>query len=191
MKNTLLILFAAVLMITACSKSNDNTLVQTTKATVQNSQGASAKVAAKVARSINGSMHYVYTTDFDLPCDCGTAGAPAGNYTGTGTFTHLGVSSSKIKPCLSPIFSGTTMIGQHVGVECGTLVAANGDEIYLNILPYDIMFSGADAVGVCNIDIMGGTGRFAGATGHLSGTATVHLLAGTADLAGVTGTISY
>lgn len=191
MKNGLLALFAAALLITSCSKKNDNTLLQSTQATEQGSQALSAKGGAKVARNISGSMHYVFTTEFDLPCDCGTAGEAAGNYTGTGTFTHLGRSSSMIKPCLSPIFSGSTMIGQHVGMECGTLVAANGDEIYINIQPYDIMFSGADAVGVCNIDITGGTGRFAGATGHLSGTATVHLLAGTADLTGVAGTINY
>jgi hypothetical protein len=191
MKNRLLVLFATVLLITSCSKKDDKSLVQTTQTTLHDTERASEKIAAKASHSITGSVHYTYTTDFDLPCDCGSAGAPAGNYTGSGTFTHLGLSSSKIKPCLSPIFSGATMIGQHVGVECGTLVAANGDELYINILPYDIMFSGSDAIGVCNIDIIGGTGRFTSATGHLSGTANVHLLEGTADLTGVTGTIYY
>jgi hypothetical protein len=188
MKNSLLLMFAAMLLITSCSKTNDNALVQ---ATSQDNQKAAARTTGKVDHSISGSMHYVYTTDFDLPCDCGTAGTAAGNYIGSGTFTHLGLSSSKIKPCLSPIISGGTVVGQHVGMECCTFAAANGDEMYCNILPYDIMLSGADAIGVCNIDIIGGTGRLASATGHLSGTATVHLLAGTADLTGVTGIINY
>jgi hypothetical protein len=144
-----------------------------------------------MANTISGSIHYTYTTAFDLPCDCGTAGTAAGNYIGSGTLTLLGLSSSKIKPCLSPIYSGTTVTGQHVGMECNTLVAANGDELYCNILPYDIMYSGMDAVGVCNVDIIGGTGRFTGATGHFAGTATVHLLLGTADLEGISGTINY
>jgi hypothetical protein len=182
MKNQILLLSVALLFITSCSKTNDKTLVQ--------SQVNTPRSAGKAARTISGSIHYTYTTDFDLPCDCG-AQVSAGNYVGTGTLTHLGMSSSKIKPCLSPLYSGASMIGQHVGTECNTLAGADGDELYCNILPYDILFAGADAIGVINIDIIGGTGKFAGATGHFSGTATVHLSLGTADLEGINGTIDY
>jgi hypothetical protein len=185
MKNQLVLLSAAILFITSCSKTNNNSVVPVAN------QSTMPKAAARASNPLSGSIHYTYTTSFDLPCDCGTTAAPAGNYSGTGILTHLGLSSTKIKPCLSPLYSGTTLIGQHVAVECNTLTAANGDELYCNILPYDILFVGADAIGVCNVDIAGGTGRFAGATGHFAGMATVHLTTGTADLTGISGTINY
>jgi hypothetical protein len=191
MKNQLLLLGFFFVFITACSKKNDPaaTAPVNNNATTTN-QGNHPKFAGKSDNTISGSIHYTFTTSFDLPCDCGTY-TSAGNFYGTGILTHLGLSTSKIKPCLSPIYSGPVQIGEHVGVECNTLTAANGDELYCNILPYDVLFSGVDAVGTIDVDITGGTGIFSGATGHFSGLATVHLTLGTADLTGINGTINY
>src|SRR3569833_3090037 len=145
MKKQILFVMVMMLVIASCKKSGDKIVQTTSRASAHNG-------AARAATPISGSIHYTFTTSFDLPCDCG-ANSPAGNYLGSGTLSGLGMCSTKIKPCLSPIFSGGTLIGQHVGVECNTLAAANGDELYCNILPYDIMFVGSDAVGIVNVDI--------------------------------------
>lgn len=180
MKKMLLFLLSGALMVTACNKG--------TKEDISNS--AVVKTVGKQARPFTGSITYHFATDFDLPCDCG-AYYPAGSFYGTGNLSHLGMSSSKIKPCLSPLFSGTEHIGDHVGVECASFVAANGDELYLYTHPYDLMTSGPYGIGTCTADFVGGTGRFASATGSFTGTVTVHAATGTATLTNINGTINY
>jgi hypothetical protein len=182
MKKQVLFLFVGAMIFSSCSKRND----QLTTDNVSMPKVA----AAKASVPFTGSVTYHYTPDYDLPCDCGTY-YPAGNFYGTGNFTHLGLSSSRIKPCLSPLFSGGTHIGDHVGVECASFTAANGDEVYLYTHPYDLMTSGAYGIGTCTVDFVGGTGRFAHATGSFTGTVTVHAASGTATLTDVNGTINY
>ncbi|MES2702051.1 MAG: hypothetical protein V4649_05400 [Bacteroidota bacterium] len=184
MKKSLLTLMSAAVLFASCSK-NDNK-ENGTVCGVRPTQTA----AAKSAQPFTGQITYHFTMDYDLPCDCGSY-YPAGNFYGTGNLTHLGASSSRIKPCLSPIFSGTTQIGDHVGVECASFVAANGDELYMYTHPYDLMYSGSVATGTCNVDFAGGTGRFAGATGSFTGTVTVHPATGMATLTDINGTINY
>lgn len=180
MKKTLLFLMSGALLVTACTKgTNENT-----------SKNAVVKTAARQASPFTGSITYHFAPDIDLPCDCGSY-YPAGNFYGTGNLNHLGMSSSKIKPCLSPIITDAGHVGDHVGVECASFVAANGDELYLYTHPYDLMYSGPFAVGTCTADFVGGTGRFASATGSFTGTVTVHAATGTATLTEVNGTINY
>ena len=183
MKHRLLLLAVALFFITSCSRTNDNNVVPTA------TNDTPHKVAGKSAKTLTGSLHFSSTNSFDLQCNCGSVGSvPGGNFLGTGTLTHLGLSTSKINPCIYPIDGGS---GFHVLLECNTLIAANGDELTCHILPYDIIWSGSDLIGTAEIDIIGGTGRFAGATGHFSGITNVHFFIGTADMTGINGTINY
>ncbi len=178
-KHFLLIVSAAVL-ISSCSKNDNHTTV-----TPVNSE---VKTAAKCGKTISGSISYAFTTAFDLPCSCGSY-TSTGNYAGSGTLTHLGLTTSDIKPCVSPLPGG---VGYHVGVECGTLVSASGDQVYTNILPYDILLVAPNiAVGTLTVEITGGTGRFEGASGSFTGVANVYFATGTALLNDINGTINY
>jgi hypothetical protein len=203
MKKSLLLMTGMIIFMTSCTKTNKDTLTDNTA-----SPTSTHTIAGKHSRPFKGSINYAFATNFDLPCDCGSYSV-AGNFYGTGNFTELGLTTSKIKPCVSPIYAtrptapvtnghtaespflGGTPIGNHVGVECASFVAANGDELYLSIRPYDLMFGPAAAVGTCYVDIVGGTGRFTTATGTFSGTVTVPYTTGTASMTGVDGVIEY
>jgi hypothetical protein len=191
MKKQLLLFVSAALIFSSCSKSNSNNAVPDPNTTSATNGSTQPKVAGRGAKEFSGSLAYSFTTAFDLPCTFGSF-TPVGNLYGTGTISHLGLSSSKIKPCVIPIFSGGTQIGDSVGVECATLVSASGDEVYTNIRPYGLYFIGpTSAMGMLHADITGGTGRFAGATGGFTGTVTVFFSTGTATCTGITGTINY
>lgn len=115
-------------------------------------------------KKLKGSMTFHISETYDLPCNCGQFQS-AGTYSGSGNISHMGNTTSDIKPCIAPIFQGTALVGYHVGVQCGSLKAANGNYLYVNINPYDLNFTNAGAVGVVKIDIIGGTGKFKKATG--------------------------
>ncbi len=181
MRTYLSLLLGIVLLASSCRKT-ENVVPS----------GASADIAAtaKQSRPISGNMYYQFASDYDLPCDCGS-NFPAGNFYGSGTMTHLGNANSKIKPCVSPIFSGTTQIGNHVAIECATFIAANGDEIWCTTRPYNLMFGATAASGTAIVDFVGGTGRFANATGTVTGLVTVPYGTGTASFTNINGTINY
>src|SRR5690606_10600790 len=103
--------------------------------------------------------------------------------------THLGKTYSMVKPCLAPIMQDGNYIGDHVGVECAYFQAANGDFLYCYTYPYDMYISPVGSVGIANVDFVGGTGRFANATGSFSGTVTVGPTGAT--FSNINGTIIY
>ena len=81
--------------------------------------------------------------------------------------------------------------GDHVAVECCIFVAANGDELHCYVHPYDLIYGPLAESGTAFVDFVGGTGRFANATGSCSGVVTVPYGSGTATFTNVTGTINY
>ncbi|MBS1773048.1 MAG: hypothetical protein JST82_09305 [Bacteroidetes bacterium] len=192
MKSRLLLIAAAVMIIASCRKSNESPIqsVQNAGTETETPAVSTSKSTKDCGKPFHGEMIYYFTNDFNLPCNCGTA-TPVGNLFGTGNLSHLGLSTSKIKPCSVPIMVGTNYIGDHIAVECGSFVAANGDELYCYTYPYDLMFGATAAVGTIHCDFVGGTGRFKHATGSFTGTITVSYTAPTATLTGITGTIDY
>lgn len=182
MKLQLLSILGAALLISSCTKSSNEELTgNTTPNTLSN-----ARVAGK---PFKGAMMYHYNSELDLTCDCQEY-TSAGTFSGTGNITVLGLTTSDIKPCAAPIFAGGAFVGNHVGVECASFVAANGDKVYLYTHPYDVVFTAAGLVGHPSIDIIGGTGRFSAATGSFTATLTI-LTASDAALTDINGTISY
>lgn len=181
MRKQFLLLLCATIVISSCRKE-------------ENFAPASApsdiESIAKQAKSISGSMYYHFDAENDLTCDCGSF-FPAGTFSGSGNLTHMGLSTSQIKPCVSPLYSGSTQVGNHVGIECAYFQAANGDKIYCTTRPYNLMFTATAAVGTAIVDFTGGTGRFAGATGTITGLVTVPYGTGTASFTNINGTINY
>ena len=168
-------------MVASCKKANEDFIGPST------TNGKDLMKSNPVTRSLSGSIQYALTTTQNLPCACNTGFFSSGIYAGSGTLTHLGLSSSLINPCVT-----YTASGLYVGTECNTLIAANGDELHCLILPYNLYWGpGGNASGVSQVTITGGTGRFTGATGQLSGVVTIHTTTQTADFTSISGTVTY
>jgi hypothetical protein len=180
MKIKLLSIICLALAIGSCRKANND---------MQTGDKPNVAAAAKTARPFSGTMTYHFTTDFDLACTHPST-IPAGNYLGAGNLSHLGATTSKFEPCIVPLFSGNNVIGLHVMHVCGSFVASNGDEVYCSSRPYDLMFTNTGAVGSTTIDFAGGTGRFANASGTITGIVT-NDNSGNSVLSNINGTISY
>ena len=182
MKNKLLLMALATLLIASCSKESNTTIP-----VISENQASMAKKGPQ-ARPFTGSMTYNFAADENLPCDCGDF-FPIGTYSGTGNLSHLGKTTSLIKPCVGPLLENGNLVGNHVGVECAYFLAANGDSLYCYTYPYDLYFTPVGAVGIATVDFTGGTGRFKNATGSFTGTVTVGQT--TATFTNLKGTIIY
>lgn len=183
MKNQLLLIVMIAVLAASCQKSDNGMSLS------QDPQSGSALKNNGVP--FKGAMLYTQSTTLNLPCNCG-AMSTVGNFDGQGNITHFGLLKSKNKTCASPIMAGSIQIGNHIVIECGSFVAANGDEIYVNIAPYDIYFGNTAASGTMSAEFAGGTGRFANATGSFTGTITVpYSNPNTVSLTNINGTINY
>jgi len=170
-----LILFGFILLM-GCNKSR-NEIVPTPTTTTPT-------VAMRADNPFAGTVIYKASFTYDLPCDC-KGFMPVGTYVGTGNLTHLGLITSNIKPCVSP-----TAYGYHVAVECGSFIAANGDELYCDTAPYDLYWGADGASGAIIVTFSGGTGRFAEARGSFTGIISIDAL-GNGKLDNINGTINY
>lgn len=98
----------------------------------------------------------------DLTCDCGEV--PPLFIQGSGNISHMGLVQSDGVSCAIPQPWGFSVDG------CVSLVAANGDEVFANVDPYDLIF---DTTCFCKANgstfgqIIGGTGRFLNAVGEV------------------------
>ena len=173
MKYSMVLIALTVLSFSACRKETGVQPAGVTSETVP-------ALMKKGPKPFKGTMVYEPTTTFNLPCNCGSF-IDFGTLTGTGNLTHLGLTTSDIKPCI--VFTAT---GFHVGVECGSFVAANGDQLYTTVNPYDLYYTPAGFTGTLHVDFNGGTGKFSGATGGFDATlqidfsniATLHITSG-------------
>ena len=168
------------LLFSSCSKNEE-------EVAPAEAAGKSTTVAAKKmpSKPFKGSMTFVPSTNYNLPCNCPPTAPAYGTLVGTGNITHLGLATSYIMPCASP-----TTTGLDVAMECAKFVAANGDQIYTYTYPYQMVFTPTGATGNIVVDFTGGTGKFTAASGSF--TATVTLTSnGVAVMSNIDGTISY
>lgn len=175
-----MLMAATAILFASCSKDSD-TMVSTVDA-------GSSLTKKAVSKPIKGQFTYSFAPSEDLPCDCGDY-YPVGTFEGTGKLSHLGKSYSQIKPCVKPLIQDGQQIGEEVGVECAFFVAANGDSLYCYTYPYNLYYSPVGAVGYATVDFTGGTGRFANASGTITGKVTVG--PGGASFADISGNIIY
>lgn len=129
-----------------------------------------------VEKHFTGVIDYVRVApeELSISCEC-TEPAEIGNwFSGTGNITHMGNSTSETIPCITYILLEGNVIGYTVEAQCNTLVAANGDELFMEVEPYTMLLDFncfCQFTGSANVSFNGGTGRFADATG--TGTADV------------------
>ncbi len=185
MKSKLVIMAFALLSVAACRKSTNMVANTEVPSMTSNSAAKGTSVPFK------GAMTYTLNPNLNLPCNCGAL-ITVGDFEGVGNVTHMGLLKSKYKTCASPIMAGSIMIGNHVVIQCGSFTAANGDEVYVNIAPYDLMFGQATATGLVNAEFNGGTGRFTNATGGFKGVITLNYNnPNVVTLTNIDGTINY
>jgi hypothetical protein len=129
--------------------------------------GASAPAAVTVPITLNYAATFEVTLGDPSPCE----GVPITD-TATGTGSHLGRFTATYPHCVN--FAANTFSGT------ATFTAANGDLLLV------LLGGSADdpaCTTVCEVSftgtIVGGTGRFEGAEGTLTGTGTVNLIAST------------
>jgi hypothetical protein len=129
--------------------------------------GASAPAAVTAPITLNYTATFTVTLDDPRPCE----GVPITD-TATGTGSHLGRFTATYPHCVN--FAANTFSGT------ATFKAANGDLLFV------LLGGSADdptCTTTCGVSftgsIIGGTGRFEGAVGPLTGTGTVDLVAST------------
>ncbi len=194
MKKKLLIIALVAATAMGCNKAaNNHGIAPSAEATLAASDVMPEGAAGKsTARPFKGSLTYNLNTSLGLPCNCGSL-IPLGDFEGAGTVTHMGLLKAKNKTCVAPIIVSGNYVGNRITVECASFVAANGDQIFCNIPPYDLYFTAQGvATGTLEAEFTGGTGRFVNATGSFTGTMTVPLSnTNTAVLSNINGTIGY
>jgi len=140
---------------------------------------APATAAVTVPITLNYAGTFTVTPEDPSPC----AGVPLTD-TLTGTGSHLGRSTATYPHCVN--FAANTFAGT------ATFTAPNGDLLAV-LLGGSADNPACAATGICPVTftatINGGTGRFQGAEGTLTGTGTVDLNASTVTAA-LTGTIN-
>lgn len=130
--------------------------------------GASAPAAVTAPITLNYTATFQVTPDDPSPCE----GVPITD-TATGTGSHLGRFTATYPHCVN--FAANTFSGT------ATFKAANGDLLFV------LLEGSADdptCTTTCGVSfttgtILGGSGRFEGAGGALTGTGTVDLVAST------------
>lgn len=188
MKKNFFLAMLVALIFVSCSKTDDP-FIPVNESTNQNETGVLNK---KDYHEISGKLTYKSSTAFDL--DCGDHWSEGyftdGNYLGQGELKSLGNTKSKTKAWVNFIYGSAGPIGVHIGYQCLSFTAPNGDDLYLSTDGYNLYFnSTGSAVGTCEFAFAGGTGKYTNATGSFKGD-VVNPLTGsfTVDL---TGKLSY
>jgi hypothetical protein len=184
MKGKLLLAALVILVIVSCRKSVSNMISE-------GSNTPSASASKSHAVPFKGNMTYVLNPTLNLSCNCGSM-INVGDFDGAGITTHMGNLTSRNKTCATPIVIGTTHIGNHIVIQCGSFTTANGDQIFVNINPYDLMFGNTCATGQLTAEFAGGTGRFVNATGSFTGLITLNYSnPNVVTLTNINGSINY
>lgn len=133
-----------------------------------------------VTRPWNGTWSGVTTVNGN----CANGGL-LGVDSGTGQAEHMGSSTHLSTYCLDPV----TLTGSGIGVE----TAANGDELYFRLTLQIIMTSASGGIWMEAETVIGGTGRFAGATGSSTSSGTFTFTSPTTTVweGTHTGTLTY
>ncbi len=117
---------------------------------------------AKKLKPFKGTLISYPAESVDLSCNCGEV--PPLFIQGSGDISHMGEVQSDGVSCAIPQPWGFSVDG------CVSLVAANGDEVFADVDPYDLIFDTTcfcKANGTTYGQITGGTGRFANAAGEV------------------------
>jgi hypothetical protein len=128
--------------------------------------------------SLTGSGIAAFITD-------GAGHVIGANVTGSGTATHLGLYTTVARITFTPDPDNPILV--HPGGEA-TLTAANGDK--LNLIVVDGVMDVTTGIGTGHFRFVGGTGRFANASGITENVVVQNLVTGAFELT-VVGSIDF
>ncbi len=152
-KNIFVSLFFILFVISSCQK--EQILL-----TDQLDQSSSIEFNKRVQNPFKGSLISYPVEGVSLQCDCD---APLKmSIAGSGNITQMGNTSTEGVSCATPTEYGFFIDG------CVSLVASNGDEVFAQVDPYGLYIDlncFCKATGTTTGYIVGGTGRFSGASG--------------------------
>ena len=110
-------------------------------------------------KTLHGTLTYApVATPSWCTCDASLFQGPL--FQGSGTISHMGFTTSDVTSCVVPT---QNFIILNVASSCVTLTAADGDELFLDQIPYQLTFDPSKFVyqGESNANVIGGTGSFA------------------------------
>lgn len=117
---------------------------------------------ATTLKPFKGTLISFPAESVNLTCNCGEV--PPLFIQGSGNISQMGLVQTDGVSCAIPQPWGFSVDG------CVSLVAANGDEVYAEVDPYDLIFDTTcfcKANGTTFGQIVGGTGKFANAVGEV------------------------
>lgn len=163
----LLIFIAGIFMLLTCTQADIFSDEDNLTTTLRKSNDKVVLVTVPFKANFSVWDHSDYT---DPSCGEGWFNLTMEGY---GNITHLGKMSTIMKFCLNPAD------GHYVAVD-GTFVAANGDELYFEVIEgWVVPIDGGELLYYQTqfddpINFLGGTGRFEGASGTATTNAFVH-----------------
>ena len=172
MKKATTALFVLLLFVFSCNKESGSPDLDSGYDVLKKAEAA--KKVTKTLKFHESSGILLYFADPPVPCDiCDICEYGSMLLVqGTGHATHLGAFTVINYLCY-----------EDPEITRGILTAANGDRIHT-------MVTGPPVNGVYNYAILGGTGRFEGATGYIDMWGDIDIVAETFDLEGL-GEITY
>lgn len=174
MKKYIFIIFAISLIGVSCEKESTPLIPAEDEISLTENGNSGNQTEATLrgnqTRPFKGTIVYDTVANNALACNC-----PSGQkiqIEGTGTITHLGLVSSATTYCLViGAAQGCPGPGALVTEACQSVVAANGDEVFLNVqTPYETCISACCFEASIQGTFDGGTGRFTDASGDWTAT---------------------
>ena len=162
MKLKLLLIASAAMIISSCSKNNDELPIP------QTTETGEEIAAKKKEKPFNGVLTLHPDATAQLSCGCAPGFFEIGPFSGSGVMTDLGFTTAITTPCVGFIPNGL-----HADTQCVTFVSANGDELYMvAAAPYDNVLNPVTNLitGTGTFNITGGTGKYQDASGSYSAT---------------------
>ncbi|MEO8147278.1 MAG: hypothetical protein ABI723_06555 [Bacteroidia bacterium] len=160
MKLKLLLIASAALVITSCSKNNDELPIL--KSTDSGEQSQTAE--RKRLRLFVGQLTLQPDTVNQFSCGCAPGFFAIGPFSGTGAITNFGYTVAITTPCVANIPNGL-----HADTQCLKFTDVNGEDLYMEAAaPYDNVVDTTTflIVGKGVFKITGGTGKYLNARGR-------------------------
>jgi hypothetical protein len=176
-----ILFLAPVMCLTACQKDSETTTAvkdDETITTVKDSE----LVSRAAPRPFKGTTNSWLVEEGDVECACNDLTIITGYGNGNGKITHMGHVTEKITVCIEEIVFDEhgEYVEAHIAGACFKLIAANGDEIWLDGGPH-IFKPAPDCfceTAKLKATITGGTGRFEGASGLVDAFVTYDIATG-------------
>lgn len=166
---SIFVLLSSTVLLWSCTKELD-----TMDPNPELNNSEAFKKGEPKTKYLKGTIHYsALSTLPTCSCDPNTLQGPL--FSGSGNISHLGLISTEVNSCVVPNVDFSEI---NVVSSCLTMVAANGDELFLEQEPYLLKLDVNTGLhqGLSVTNILGGTGRFKDVSGTIYGEVSQDLI---------------